>query len=70
MDAEINPALTIFLFRLGQGRKAPRHVGTNIAVMVFGHAIEFIGDESKADMIGSVEATNRLKNRSAESRVA
>ena len=38
--------------------------------MIFGHAVEFIGNESKADVIGSVEVTDRFENRTAESSVA
>ena len=39
MDAEIDTALTIFFFRLRQGRKTPRHVWTNIAIVILGHAV-------------------------------
>src|SRR5882724_13621271 len=61
VDAEINPALTIFLFGVRQGRKAARHVGTDISVVIFGHAVELIGNESKADIIRSIKTAQRLK---------
>ena len=70
VDAEINPALPIFLFGLRQGRKAARHVGTNISVVVFGYAVELVGNESKADIIRSIKTAQRLKNRAAEAGVA
>src|SRR5205085_4290291 len=38
--------------------------------MIFGYAVEFIGNESKAELIGSVKATDRFENRAAESCVA
>src|SRR5438874_10864908 len=37
--------------------------------MIFGHAVEFIGNKSKSDVVGSVEATDRFENRAAESGV-
>src|SRR5207244_13468011 len=37
--------------------------------MIFGHAVEFIGNKSKSDVVGSVEATDRFENRTAESGV-
>src|SRR5438046_10154843 len=38
--------------------------------MIFGYAVEFIGNESKAEVIGSVKATDCFENRAAESCVA
>src|SRR5207248_11603141 len=70
VDAEINPALTIFLFGLRQGRKAARHIGTNITLVIFGCAVEFVGNKSKADTIGPIEATDCFENCAAESGVA
>ena len=37
--------------------------------MIFGHAVEFIGNESEPDVIRSVKATECSKNRAAESGV-
>ena len=70
MDTEIDAALPIFFFGLRQTRKAARHVGSNIAVIVFSYAIEFIGNESESNLIGSVKTAKRFKYGAAESRVA
>jgi len=70
VDAEIDAALPIFIFGLRQTRKTARHVGSNIAVVVFSYAIEFIGNESEADVIRSVKTAKRFKYGAAESRVA
>ena len=70
VDAEIDAALPIFIFGLRQTRKTAWHVGSNIAVVVFSYAIEFIGNESEADVIRSVKTAKRFKYGAAESRVA
>src|SRR5256885_13496355 len=49
VDAEINPALAVFFFRLGEVGEAARHVGTHVAGVVFGHAVEFVGDNGERD---------------------
>jgi hypothetical protein len=63
MDAKINAALAILVFSLRQGRKAARHVRANIALVIFGHAIEFIRSKGEANVIGPIKATDRFEER-------
>ena len=70
MDPEINSALTIFFFGLRQTRKTARHVGTNVAVGIFGYAIEFVGNERESDLICSVKTAKSFENCTAKPAVA
>ena len=70
MDTKINAALTILVFCLGEARKTPRHVRANVARVVFGYSVEFIGNESESDFIGSIKAAKRFKNGAAEAGMA
>src|SRR2546430_10718028 len=61
VDAEINPALAVFFFRLREIGEAARHVGTHVAGVVFGHAVEFVGDKSERDVVGPEKSSQRLE---------
>src|SRR5256886_16086633 len=66
VDAEINPALAVFFFGRGEIGEAARHVGTHGAGVVFGHAVEFIGDEGERDVVGPEKSSQRLEQRAAK----
>jgi hypothetical protein len=55
MDTKVYSALAIFFFGLRKGREATRHVGTNVAIVILGHAVEFIGNKSESDVIRSIK---------------
>ncbi len=61
VDAEINATLAVFFLSLGKGSEAARHVGTQVAVMVFGVAVKFIGDKREGDGVGAKETAHGLK---------
>ena len=61
VDAEVNAALAIFFLSLGKGGEAARHVGTQVAVVVFGVAVEFVGHKRESDGIGAKETAHGLK---------
>ena len=69
VDAEINPALAVLFFRLREIREAARHVGTHVAGVVFGHAVEFVGDKGERDVVGPEKSSQRLKKRAAKAAV-
>ena len=70
VDAEINPALAVFFFRLGEVRERARHVGTHVAGVVFGHAVEFVGDKGERDVVGPEKSAHRLEEGAAKSAVS
>ena len=61
VDTEINATLAVFFLSLGKGSEAARHIGTQVAVMVFGVAVKFIGDKREGDGIGAKETAHGLK---------
>src|ERR1700736_2858017 len=69
VDTEINPALAVFFFRLREIGEAARHVGTHITGVVFGHAVEFVGDKSERDVVGAKKSPHSLEKRAAKSGV-
>src|SRR5437667_7198496 len=69
VDAEINPALAVFFFRLRKIRKTARHVGTHVAGVVFGQAVEFVGDNGERDVVGPEKSSQRLKQCAAKAAV-
>src|SRR5207244_13279427 len=69
VDAEINPALAVFFFRLREMGEAARHVGTHVAGVVFGHAVEFVGDNGERDVVGPEKSSQRLKQCAAKAAV-
>src|SRR5947209_15796173 len=70
VDAEINPALAVFFFGLGEVRKTARHVGTRIAGVVFGHSVKFVGNKSERDVVGAEKSAQRLEQCASETAVA
>ncbi len=66
VDAKINPAHPIVLLRLGQRRKATRPTGAHVAVVVPGDTVQFIRDEGKCDLVGSIKATQAFEDRAAQ----
>src|SRR2546430_17635656 len=69
VDAEINPALAVFFFGLGEIGEAARHVGTRVAGVVFGHAVEFVGDKRERDVVAPEKSAEGLEKRAAKSAV-
>ncbi len=69
MNTEINSALAVFFFGLGERRKAARHERAHVSVVIFGCAVEFVGDESKRDVIRAEESAQRLEERATKSGV-
>jgi len=70
MNAEVNSALTIFFFGLREAGKTAGHVGANVAVVVFGDTIEFVGNERESDIICSVKTAKGFENRTSKPTVA
>src|SRR5206468_903663 len=69
VNAEIDSALAVFFFRLGKRREGTRHVPPDIAIVVFGNAIEFIRDECESDGVGPEESAESLEERATEASV-
>src|SRR5215471_9757456 len=69
VDAKINSALTVFLFRLGESGEAARHQWPHIAGVVFGHAVEFVGNKGERNIVGPEKSAHCLENRAAETAV-
>src|SRR5947207_15635204 len=69
MNAEIDSALAVFFFRLGKRREVTRHVRPDIAIVVFGNAVEFIRDECESDGVGPEESAEGLEERATEASV-
>ena len=70
MDAEVDAALAVFLFRLGQVGEGAGNERAGLALVVLGDAIVLIRDEGEFNLIGAEETAQRLEQRSAEGRVA
>src|SRR5207244_13095378 len=64
-----NPDLAVFLFRLREVGEAARHVGTHVAGIVFGHAVEFVGNEGERDVVGPEKSAERLEECAAKAAV-
>ncbi len=69
VNAEIDSALAVFFFRLGKRQEVTRHVRPDIAIVVFGNAIEFIRDECESDGVGPEESAEGLEERATEASV-
>src|ERR1043166_1842664 len=69
VDAEINPALTIFFFGLRKRGEGARHQRAGVAGTVLGHAIEFIRDNRERDVVGSEKSSHRLEDCTAKTAV-
>lgn len=54
IDAEVDPALAVFLFGLGQRREAARKEWPYDTLIVFGLAVELVRHERERDAIGPV----------------
>src|SRR5262245_4658301 len=67
VNAEIDPALAVFLLGLGQRREAARKEWSDDSLVVFGLAVELIRDERERDAIGPVERPQDLEEAAAES---
>src|SRR5215211_1325175 len=63
VDAEVDTALAVFFFGLGQSRKAARDQWTHIAISAARDSIEFVGHERKRYIVGAVEQSQRLEQR-------
>src|SRR4029453_13783187 len=61
MDAEIDSALAIFFFSLGEGCEAARQKRPHVAIVAACYPIEFVGDEREGDVISSVEVAQDLE---------
>src|SRR5438094_9333867 len=69
MNAEIDSALAVFFFRLGKREEVTRHVRPDIAIVVFGNAVEFIRDECESDGVGPEKSAESLEERATEASV-
>ena len=70
MNAQVNAALPVLLFRLGERGKAPWNKRANVPSVILRHAVKFIGDKSESDGVGSVETAQDLEERAAEPSMA
>src|SRR5947209_14028477 len=66
MDPQIDPALAIFFFCLGESVESPRHEGAGVAGIIFGHTIEFIGHKGERNVVGAKKPPHYLKDGAAE----
>ena len=69
VDAEVNPALAIFFFSLRESGEAARHERTHVAGVVFGNAVEFVGDKGERDVIRGEKSAHRLEDGAAKTAV-
>jgi len=69
MNAEIDSALAVFFFRLGKRQKVTRHVRPDIAIVVFGEAIELVRNECERDGVGPEKSAESLEERATEASV-
>src|ERR1700730_12858718 len=67
VDAEINSALAVFFFGLGESGEAAGHERTDVAGVVFGHAVEFVGDKGERDVVRAEKSAHCLEDRAAKS---
>ncbi len=70
VDAQINAALAVLILGLGKGLKTARHVRSDVALIVLGNTVELIGDEGEGDVVGAIEAPQRLEHGPAETGMA
>src|SRR4051794_33339289 len=69
VDPEIDAALPVLFFRLGKSGETARHGRTDVTVIAFGDAIEFIRNKSEPDPIGPIKTPQRLEDRAAKTGV-
>src|SRR5437667_6921898 len=70
VDPEVDPALAVLLFGLGQRREAARTERSHEALMVLCHAVELVRHEGERDAVGPVEPAQCLEGGAAESGMA
>ena len=66
VDAEINAALAILFFRLGEGLEKARTIRSHSPVAVFRNAVPLIRDEGERMLVGAIKASQNFKERPAE----
>src|SRR2546430_8622058 len=66
VNAEVDAALAIFFFSLGKRREAAGHVRTRLPIIPFRDAVEFVGNKSKAEFVGPIEAPEGFEQRASE----
>src|SRR5215510_9901471 len=70
VDAEIDPTLPVFLFRLREGGETAFHNRPEVAGVITCHPVELIRDKTKPDTIGFVVVPEYLEECPAESGMA
>src|SRR5262245_22007395 len=70
VDTEVNAALAVFFLGLRQRCEGARNQRPDIALIVGRDTIQFVGDEGERNVIGAEVISQRLEQRTAESRVA
>ena len=70
VNAEIYPALSVFLLRLRKRGEMSRLEWTNVPLIVQGRAIKFIGDKCESDVVAAIEISQCLKDGATKSSVS
>ena len=66
MNTKINPALTIFLRSLREGRKTAEDDRAHIPAVVACHTVEFVRHEGERDVVGSIELAESFEKSATE----
>src|SRR5262245_19086195 len=70
VDAEVNAALAIFFHGLAEAVDGPRNQRARISILIFGDAVELVGDEGEGNIVGPVEILESSEQRPSEGGVA
>src|SRR5205085_12387698 len=66
VNAEVNAALAVFVFRLRKRRETARHIRPHDSVISPRNSVELIRDERETNPVRAVESSQSLEERSAE----
>src|SRR5262249_26208589 len=53
VDAQVDPALSVFILSLRERREAPRQKRPHVAIVILGDPVELIGHKGESDMVGA-----------------
>lgn len=70
VDAEVDSALAVLFFSLGERREAAREEWPHVAIVAPRDSVKLVRDEGEGDVVGPVESAQGLKESGAESSVA
>lgn len=66
VDAQVDPALPVLLFRLREGREGPRHHRPRDPLAVERLSVELVGNEREGNVVTAIETPQDLEEGAAE----